>query len=869
MNDTDSSHTVFDRVLWGFAILTGSLTLLLGLLVIFGWHTGNEMLVQVLPEFVPMQYNTALGFILCGAGVLLSIFGKIWPSMIMGTLSMVVGSLTLVEYIGGISLGIDELFMEHTITVATSHPGRMAPNTATCFLLVGVALLLRPVSHDATRRRLLSVIFISLAFGLSVVALSGYFTALETAYGWGNLTRMAVHTSIGFVLVSTGLACFIWSRDTNIVLWMPRWMPIPIGLSILTATICFWQALIADNARIHQLFVNMSNVLAESEGTVLLINPETIEEQVSQDSFAFFVLLAGGLLAVAMPLVVFLAQKTTLRARDVVSSNETLRAEIKVRHETERELQAHRDSLEETVAGRTQELRRINYHSDIALELTACGYWHVDYSDPDYYYQSERAARILGEPPRPEGRYHLQDEWFTRLVEANPETAEKTAERYQGAIEGRYEHYESTYAYKRPSDGKNVWVHALGKIIRDKDGKIQFMYGVYQDVTQRIADDLELREAKHAAEHAAKANSEFLSNMSHELRTPLNGVLGYAQILQRDRGLNEKQRNSLSSIISCGQHLLTLINDVLDLSKIDAGRLEIDLVPGDLHKLLRSVFDIVRPKAESKGLAIELDVSPEVPVGIVTDHTKLKQTLLNLLGNATKFTRTGSITLKVRETEQHQLEFRVVDTGIGMTPEELEVIFDPFKQTTGGKESGGTGLGLAISHRISEALGGTLTVESEQGVGSCFTVTIPLEEAFDEDLPSAMAEALDDGYCPQLAEGQDVTILVVDDRLENREILVGLLESTGIKTVQAINGVEALQRMNEQLFPLVLMDVRMPVMNGIEATRHIREDPALKDVVVIAVTASVFPEFRNKVKESGFYDFIAKPLTATELFTKI
>lgn len=254
----------FDKFLRAVAILAGWLTLLLGLVVIFGWYTGNETLVQVLPKFVPMQYNTALGFIFCGAGLLLRIFGKNLPAIIAGAVCALIGILTLFEYIAGISLGIDELFMEHSITVATSNPGRMAPNTAMCFTLVGLALLLRPAAHVISKRILINVILISLAFGLSAVALSGYITALETAYGWGNLTCMAVHTSVGFILVSTELMCFIWSCDTNIVLKMPRWMPIPIGISMLTASVCFWQALVADNARIHQLIVNMSDVLADS-----------------------------------------------------------------------------------------------------------------------------------------------------------------------------------------------------------------------------------------------------------------------------------------------------------------------------------------------------------------------------------------------------------------------------------------------------------------------------------------------------------------------------------------------------------------------------------------------------------------------------
>ena len=167
-------------------------------------------------------------------------------------------------------------------------------------------------------------------------------------------------------------------------------------------------------------------------------------------------------------------------------------------------------------------LNRINFLSDIALELTGCGYWHIDYSDPEYYCQSERAAKILGEPVKPDGRYHLQNEWFARLLEADPEVAAQTAERYQGAIEGRYENYQATYAYKRPVGGDVVWIHAVGKVVRDEGGQARYMYGVYQDVTQRIKDEAVLRDAIEKVESATKAKSAFLANMSHEIRTPMN-----------------------------------------------------------------------------------------------------------------------------------------------------------------------------------------------------------------------------------------------------------------------------------------------------------------------------------------------------------
>jgi CheY-like chemotaxis protein/anti-sigma regulatory factor (Ser/Thr protein kinase) len=312
-----------------------------------------------------------------------------------------------------------------------------------------------------------------------------------------------------------------------------------------------------------------------------------------------------------------------------------------------------------------------------------------------------------------------------------------------------------------------------------------------------------------------------------------------------------------------------LINDVLDLSKIEAGRLEVDLAPCDLHRLLQSVSDIISQRSEEKGLAFALDVSPEVPQGIITDATKLRQVLVNLLGNSVKFTEEGSISLRVKESVDKRLEFAVQDSGIGMTPEELAEVFDPFTQAEGGKVSGGTGLGLAISQRIVSALDGELEVESERGQGTCFTILHPLTEVDDLDLKELAAEPLTEERDYVLAPGQDITVLVADDRKVNRDILVQLLETAGFQTMEAVNGKEALEQLREHRLPLVLMDVRMPIINGIEATREIRNDPALRDKVVIAVSASVFPDFQEKIKEVGCDDFIGKPFRASEVFRKI
>ncbi len=375
----------------------------------------------------------------------------------------------------------------------------------------------------------------------------------------------------------------------------------------------------------------------------------------------------------------------------------------------------------------------------------------------------------------------------------------------------------------------------------------------------------ELREAQNLAEEANRAKSQFLSSMSHELRTPLNGVLGYTQLLQQDAGLSREQRDSLNAIENCGRHLLTLINDVLDLSKIEAGRLELRRAPCHLEKLLRSVFDIVRPRADAAGLAFELDVDEAMPRGIETDETKLKQVLLNLLGNAVKFTEAGGVTLRA-SVREGSLCFEVEDTGIGMTPEELAQVFDPFKQAEGGHRSGGTGLGLAISQRIVEALGGRIDVRSTKGSGTRFTAELPLVEASLGETAEDEETSLSGVWNLQLAPGEDVAVLVADDNEVNRDILVRMLAQVGFRALEARDGVEALEQIEAHRPPLALLDIRMPRMGGIEAARTLRARPETATMHLVAVSADVLAEREDEIKAAGFDSFVRKPVRAGDLF---
>jgi PAS domain S-box-containing protein len=400
-------------------------------------------------------------------------------------------------------------------------------------------------------------------------------------------------------------------------------------------------------------------------------------------------------------------------------------------------------------------------------------------------------------------------------------------------------------------------------------GRGYFFGAFIRDISERLRHEDELRSAKETAEAATKAKSEFLANMSHELRTPLNGVIGYAQLLHRDRTLTSGQRDALDAISTCGAHLLDLINDVLDLSKIEAGRMDVEVTPCDLRQVAIDLKYVIDERAQRKGLLFTTDIAPEIGRRVLLDGRHLRQVLLNLLGNAVKFTSKGEVRLNVSLPEPSRLRFEVIDTGIGIEAENLSAVFQAFRQTRSGAELGGTGLGLTISHRLVRGMGGELKVESTPGRGSRFYFDLPLVEADEPAVVAAEVGAESLSSDARLAPGEHLTVLVADDSSVNRRILASLLESAGVRAITAAGGVEAVELARTHRPDLVLMDLRMSDLSGFEATRRLAADAATASIPVVAVSASAWAEVRHQAKDAGCLDFLPKPVKADVLFAKL
>lgn len=377
-------------------------------------------------------------------------------------------------------------------------------------------------------------------------------------------------------------------------------------------------------------------------------------------------------------------------------------------------------------------------------------------------------------------------------------------------------------------------------------------------VEQRTA---ELALAKEAAEAANRSKTAFLANMSHELRTPLNAILGFAQLMERDPVLDARHHQELQTINRSGRHLLALINDVLEIARIEAGRTTVQNKAFDLSDMLRVVEDMMRLRAKAKGLAFVVEQHGELPFSVVGDAQHLRQVLINLLGNAVKFTGQGSVTLRLTALDD-RVRFEVADTGLGIAPDEQQCIFQAFYQTDIGAALGeGAGLGLTISREFVRLMGGEISLESHLGQGSVFSFSLPLPatELVEAGMPHARVLGLQAGQTP-------VRILVAEDAADSRDLIVRLLESVGFEVRAVENGERAVDSFKTWHPHFIWMDIRMPVMDGYEATRQIRALPGGDGVKIVALTASVFQERLGDILEAGCDDILSKPFEEEHLF---
>jgi len=544
-----------------------------------------------------------------------------------------------------------------------------------------------------------------------------------------------------------------------------------------------------------------------------------------------------------------------------------LHEEIAVRSRTEAELERHRNDLEGVVKERTKELLHQQAFTAAVLDNISDGVVACDAQGSLSIFN--RATREMHGIDREDVPPELWASRYRLLKADGKELMQKEDVPLFRAFSG--EQIRDVEFVIERADGCKLSILSSGQPMMDHEGHKIGAVVMMRDISLRKRIEAELIEARDRAEAANRAKSIFLTSMSHELRTPLNAILGFSSLMRQDTQLRPEQRTNLDIINRSGEHLLILINDILELAKIEAGKTQINIAPFDLGALVRDVSDMMEIRAREKGLRLLLVQSSQFPRYIKADEARLRQILINLLGNAVKFTEQGGVTLRlgIKQNTIAHLIIEIEDTGPGISAEDQQRLFQPFMQF--GKQAGdnkGTGLGLSITHQFVQLMGGNISVESTPGKGSLFRVDLPLSAAEENDL--LLQHETEQGEVASLAPDQPVyRILIVEDQKENQLLLSQLMQCIGFEVKVAEDGKQGVQLFQSWHPHLIFMDRRMPVMDGIEATKAIRQLPGGKDVKIVAVTASAFMEQRDEMMAAGMDDFVRKPYRFSEIYDSL
>jgi PAS domain S-box-containing protein len=803
-----------------------------GCLVLVGWAFQIEHLKSVVPGLVTMKANAALGFAFSGTSLWLLLPGESrtrreYIARFLALVVVMIGAATLVEYLFGVNLQIDQLlFNDAEGFVGTSSPGRMAAMTATAFMTIGLALIFLDWK---TRRGRQPAKWLNLwAALIAMVATSGYIFQAKALYGILLHPDIAVHTAIALFLLSvaiffarprTGIADDLTSEGSGSVM-ARRLLPAVFCIPILLG------------------WITLRGELAVWYGSEL------------------------GLALYSTANVVVLAVLIWLNARKMnVEYNQRSRAEVKIR-ELNAQLEGRVAERTETLEQSELALRESSEMIRLLLDSTAEAIYGIDMQG-NCTLCNRACVKLLGHQEAADllGK-NMHEVMHYMRADGTPYPVEE-CHIYQAFRQGERSHVDNEVFWRsdETSFPAEYWSYPILRGEQVIGAVVTFM-----DITERRQAEIEIMAAKAVAEQSDRAKSEFLANMSHELRTPLNGVVGMTD-LALETGSAVEQREYLEMIKRSADSLLTSVNDILDFSKIEAGKMELETIDFNLRDSLETALETLSVRADKKGLELLCEIAPEVPEIMRGDSRRLRQVVTNLVGNAIKFTEMGEVVLKIQvetdEVTDRNLHFTVSDTGVGIPADKQQVIFAPFSQADSSttRKYGGSGLGLTISRHLVEKMGGELWVESEMGRGTHvhFTTRLGTPEKIIE--MEAVAP-------PEILRG--VKVLVIDDNRTDRRTLEGMLKHWQMTSTLVGDGGEALAQLSAaqesgEPYALVMIDMNMPGMDGFALIERIRQRPELSTIMIMMLTAAGYRRDAARCEELGVSAHLLKPVRQSEL----
>lgn len=789
--------------------------LIVGLLVIVSWHLHHVFLMQIRPQYVAMVYNTALTFVVTSVCIWASWTHRRHISASGACFIVLLSSSTLLQDVLSIDLGIDQLLMTAYVQIATVRPGRMAPNTAVGFIFIGVCIFVLQFK-PAQRKPLLTGTLATIPLVIGAVSLAGYLAGVPAAYAWGlNLTQMAVHTAVTMICCGIALLCLLLRERAEKDHTMPSWQPALVGIASATATLLLWQALVTHSRRALELVPELSQLV-----TMVLVAG----------------LVSSGLLGLTCELI----RRTRTRAAEAASLVQALGQQVRVQEATEatlREMNERHQIMIDTA-------------NDAFVSMEADGLvnmWNPQAESTFGWTRQEVIGKALVDLIIPEEYRDRHTKGIARYLKTGVSAVvqrriEMTAMRRDGV---------------RVPVELTIWPVRVNHVITFK--------AFIRDISERKRAEAALKDAKEAAEKANHAKSDFLAQMSHEIRTPMNAIVGMAELL-KESNLDSQQHEYVDIFQRAGRTLLSLINDILDLSKIEAGHLDLEQLDFELDDVLSDVTQLLAPKANTKRIELTSWVDPKTPNALAGDPGRLKQLLVNLIGNAIKFTDTGEVGLTVKPDPIHigRLHFTISDTGIGIPADNLSTIFEEFTQVDASttRKYGGTGLGLAISHRLVSLMKGEISVESVLHEGSTFRF---FAEFGVRPEPVGTNRA-------HVEDFAGLRVLVIDDNATNRLILQKTLLSWGLLAIEADGpaaGLEQLSAFAErgQPFSLVLLDRHMPGGDGLETAETILQ--LHPKIPVVLLTSGSTVRDAARCKELGLAGHLVKPIPRKNLLVGV